>query len=219
MPDSITSKEFIEQQYKPLNEELARLRELNETDGVPLILRETEGMLSVLLDICKPERILEIGTAYGYSAAFFAAKCPNALITTIERNPKMIEKAVKCFEMLGLDDRVELLEGDAAEILRGIGENADTTAYDLVFIDAGKTHYREYLELSERLCRAGSLIVCDNILIHGWIYDRKKPGAKRHRTSVKYMKSFLKYIKDREDLTVSVSESGDGLAIIRLNDK
>ena len=64
---SITSKEFIEKQYKPINEELERLRMINEEDNIPLILRETEGLLSVLLDICKQTRILEIGTAYGYS--------------------------------------------------------------------------------------------------------------------------------------------------------
>ena len=66
----VTAKEFLEKQYKPLNEELFRLRKLNESDNVPLILRETESMLSVLLDITGPENILEIGTAYGYSAIF-----------------------------------------------------------------------------------------------------------------------------------------------------
>lgn len=214
--NALTSKEFIERQYRPLNEELAKFRDINEDDRIPLILRETEGLLSVLLDICKPLRILEIGTAYGYSSVFFAFKCPNARITTIERNPKMICKARHNFEMLGLSDRIEIIEGDASEVLDGMSVSEP---YDFVFIDAGKTHYKEYFDLSEKISAPGTLIVCDNILIHGWIYDRKKPGAKRHRTSVKYMKDFLKYIKDRDDLTVSISESGDGLAIIRLNDR
>ena len=217
MPDTkITPKEFIERQYKPLNESMANLREINERDSIPLILRETEGILSVLLDICKPSRILEIGTAYGYSSIFFAEKCPKARITTIEKSSNMIEKAKSNFDSFGLSERIELLEGDASEVLEGIDASKN---YDFVFIDAAKTHYKEYFELSEKLCKAGAVIVCDNILIHGWIYDRKKPGAKRHRTSVKYMKQFLDYLKNREDLNVSVSESGDGLAIIRLNDE
>ena len=212
----VTAKEFLEKQYKPLNEELFRLRNLNERDNIPLILRETESMLSVLLDITAPENILEIGTAYGYSAIFFASKCPDASITTIERNPKMAEKASSYFSEYGLSGRIRLIEGDAAEALKQL---SPSKPYDFVFIDAGKTHYREFFELSERLCAPGALIICDNILIHGWIYDRKKPGAKRHRTSVKYMNSFLEYLKNRDDISVSVSESGDGLAIIRLNDK
>ena len=211
----VNSKDFIERQYKALNESLSEFRDLNEKNRIPLILRETEGMLSVLLDICKPKRILEIGTAYGYSSIFFATKCPDALITTIERDPAMIAKASSYFREFAVSDRIEILEGDASEVLK---ELDNCPAYDFVFIDAGKTHYREYFDYSERLCKPGSVIVCDNILIHGWIYDRSKPGAKRHRTSVKYMNSFLNYIKEREDLTVSVSDSGDGLAIIRLND-
>ena len=213
---SITSKEFIEKQYKPINEELERLRMINEEDNIPLILRETEGLLSVLLDICKPTRILEIGTAYGYSSVFFATKCPKAFITTIERNPKMAEKALSNFKEYGVSGRIKLIEGDASDILK---EMEVSEPFDFIFIDAGKTHYKEYFEEAEKLSAPGAVTVCDNILIHGWIYDRKKPGAKRHRTSVKYMNSFLDYLKNREDLTVSVSESGDGLAIIKLNDK
>lgn len=217
MPDTVnTAKEFLEKQYKPLNEKLLKLRKLNENEKIPLILRETESLLSILLDITKPVNILEIGTAYGYSAVFFAAKCPDARITTIERNPKMAVKASSYFNEYGLSDRIHLIEDDASEALKQLQPEKP---YDFVFIDAGKTHYKEYFEAAEKLCAPGSLIVCDNILIHGWIYDKSKPGAKRHRTSAKYMNAFLEYIKNREDISVSVSESGDGLAIIRLNDK
>ena len=207
--------DFIEELYKPLSDELFELRRLNEEEGIPLILRETEDMLSVLLDIHKPHSILEVGTAYGYSSVFFAIKCPDARITTIEKSDKMLENAKITFEKYGLSDRIEILEGDAEEMLKSLSKSSK---YDFVFIDAAKTHYREYFDLAFDHLNSGAVIVCDDVLIKGWIYDRSLPGSKRHRTSVKYMKSFLEYIKSREDLSVAVTGSADGLAIIKLND-
>ena len=210
--------DFIETYYKPLDSGLEKLRAVNEEAGIPLILRETEGMLSLLLDVCRPKKILEVGTAHGYSSIFFACKCPDAKITTIERVDSMANQAAANIESYGLTDRIEILRGDAEEVLKDLNtKSEELNSYDFVFIDAGKTHYREYFDLSESLCKSDALIVCDNILISGWIYDRSLPGAKRHRTSAKYMKEFLEYLKIREDITVSVSGGGDGLAIIKLN--
>ena len=214
---AVASKQgvFIEGYHKSLSPELEKLRKENETENIPLILRETEDMLSVLLSLKKPESILEIGTAHGYSAIFFATKCPDAHITTIERSERMYDAAKACINDSGLSDRIELLKGDAEDIL---ANHRFKHSYDFAFIDAGKTHYREYFDLIEKICNPGAVIVCDNILINGWIYDRELPGARRHRTNVKYMKSFLEYINSREDLTVSLSSSGDGLAIIKLDE-
>ena len=214
---AVASKQgvFIEGYHKSLSPELEKLRKENETENIPLIMRETEDMLSVLLSLKKPESILEIGTAHGYSAIFFATKCPDAHITTIERSERMYDAAKACINDSGLSDRIELLKGDAEDIL---SNHRFKHSYDFAFIDAGKTHYREYFDLIEKICNPGAVIVCDNILINGWIYDRELPGARRHRTNVKYMKSFLEYINNREDLTVSLSSSGDGLAIIKLDE-
>ena len=210
--------DFIETYYKPLNPALEKLRATNEDAGIPLILKETEGMLSVLLDICKPRKILEIGTAYGYSSIFFSCKCPEAHITTIDRAEKFLNHAFKNIDEFGLRDRITVLQGEASEVLRDLNDDSnEMNSYDFVFIDAGKTHYKEYFELSESLCKSGALIVCDNILMSGWIYDRSLPGAKRHRTNAKYMREFLEYLKNREDISVSVSGGGDGLAVIKLN--
>ena len=214
---AVASKQglFIEGYYKSLSPDLEKLRKENETDNIPLILRETEDMLSVLLSLKKPKYILELGTAHGYSAIFFATKCPDAHITTIKKKKKMYDAAKTCIDDSGFADRIELFKGDAEDILSN--HKFDYT-YDFAFIDAGKTHYKEYFELIEKICNPGAVIVCDNILINGWIYDRELPGARRHRTNVKYMKSFLEYINSREDLTVSLSSSGDGLAIIKLDE-
>ncbi len=219
--DKVT--DYLSSYYRPLDEDLGEFRDLNEENGVPLILKETESFLSFLLEIIKPRRILEIGTAYGYSALFFARKLSEAHITTIDRNIHMIPVASSNFEDRPEGDRIDFRIGDAESMLEEMVEemNADPQSYepfDFVFIDAGKSHYRDFFDKAEQLARPGAVIVCDNILMHGWTVDRSYEGAKRHRTNVKYMRQFIEYINERKDLTVSLLSSGDGLAVIRLHD-
>ena len=219
--DKVT--DYLSSYYRPLDEDLGEFRDLNEENGVPLILKETESFLSFLLEIIKPRRILEIGTAYGYSALFFARKLPEAHITTIDRNIHMIPVASSNFEDRPEGDRIDFRIGDAESMLEEMVEemNADPQSYepfDFVFIDAGKSHYRDFFDKAEQLSGPGAVIVCDNILMHGWTVDRSYEGAKRHRTNVKYMRQFIEYINERKDLTVSLLSSGDGLAVIRLHD-
>lgn len=218
--DKVT--EYISSHYTPLDEDLRQFREYNEQNSVPLILRETESFLSLLLELAQPERILEIGTAYGYSALFFAKKMPQARITTIDRNEHMIPVAYENFACRPEGSRIDFRTGDADAVLdQMIEEQAVNAArpFDFIFIDAGKSHYRDFFDRAEKLARPGALIVCDNILMHGWTVDRSYQGAKRHRTNVKYMRMFIDYIHERDDLTVSLLSSGDGLAVIRINDR
>lgn len=212
-------KAFADGYHRPLDDQLGELRQLNEKEKVPLIMTETEGILRLLLELIKPERILELGTAHGYSALFFAKLLPGAFITTIERNPAMIEYAEKNISSFAEGSRIELRTGDAAEILKGLedelSEDKDCKAFDFVFIDAGKSHYREFFEAAERISTENAVIVCDNILMKGWIVEPEGKSAKRHRTSIKYMHRFLDYLYSREDLEVTLLTGGDGLAIIR----
>ena len=212
-------KEFIDGYHRPLDRELAELRRINEEYQIPLIMTETEGILRLLLDTIRPERILEIGTAQAYSALFFARLLPGAHVTTLERNPLMIEAAKKNIAAHIGGERIELREGDALEILKELGEElADDEGgelFDFVFIDAGKSHYREFFEAAEKLCSGDAVIVCDNILIKGWIVEPKGRSARRHRTSIKYMHRFLDYLYERDDLDVTLMTGGDGLAVIR----
>ena len=226
MPDvrDIPLKEFVDRQHKALDDDLSERRRSNEEEGVPLILSETEGILGLLLELTKPARILEIGTAHGYSALFFAKKLPDAHITTIERNPVMVQAAKSEFSSRKEGERIDFRVGDAAEILDDlVDELADadeSEKFDFVFIDAAKSHYREFLEAAEKICTEKALIACDNILLKGWIVQAEGSAAKRHRTNIKYMKKFLEYLRSREDVEVSILTGGDGLAIIRfINDK
>ena len=212
-------KDFIDGYYKPIDEDLAALRRMNEEADIPLIMTETEGILGLLTDLIRPSHILELGTAHGYSALFFAKKLPDAVITTIDRSPYMIEAARANFDSHKEGARIDFRTGDAPEILRMLAEEAekdpDFSRFDFVFIDAGKSHYREFFELSEKLCTEDAVIVCDNILMKGWIIETKGEEARRHRTSIKYMRQFIDYINSRDDLEVTLLSGGDGLAIIR----
>ena len=113
----IPFKEFVDSHHKAADEDLAELRRSNENEGVPLIFTETEEILGLLTGLTHPERILEIGTAHGYSSLFFAKKLPDARITTIERNPVMVEAARAEFASRSEGERIDFRVGDAQEIL------------------------------------------------------------------------------------------------------
>ena len=218
--DKIT--EYLDSHYKALDDEMLEFRRINEENGVPLILRETESYLRMMLHIIKPRKILEIGTAYGYSAIFFARCMPDSTVTTIDRGQRMIPVATKNFEEWPEGERIDFRVGDAREVLDSLIDELDgreEDKYEFVFIDAGKSHYKEFFDKATKLCKPGSIIVCDNILLRGWIVDRSYEGGKRHRTNIKYMKQFIDYINGREDLTVNLLSSGDGLAVIKLNEQ
>ncbi|MBR1987087.1 MAG: O-methyltransferase [Mogibacterium sp.] len=220
----IPFKEFVDSHHKAVDEDLAELRRTNEDADVPLIFTETEEILGLLTGLTHPSRILEIGTAHGYSSLFFAKKLPYAHITTIERNPVMVEAAKAEFASRKEGERIDFRVGDASEILNELvselSDADETEKFDFVFIDAAKSHYREFFEAAEKICTKDALIACDNILLKGWIVEAEGRDAKRHRTSIKYMKQFLEYLQQRDDLEVSILTGADGLAIIRfINEK
>ena len=220
----IPFKEFVDSHHKAVDEDLAELRRTNEDADVPLIFTETEEILGLLTGLTHPSRILEIGTAHGYSSLFFAKKLPYAHITTIERNPVMVEAAKAEFASRKEGERIDFRVGDASEILNELvselSDADETEKFDFVFIDAAKSHYREFFEAAEKICTKDALIACDNILLKGWIVEAEGRDAKRHRTSIKYMQQFLEYLQQRDDLEVSILTGADGLAIIRfINEK
>ena len=131
----------------------------------------------------------------------------------------MVKAAEAEFASRKEGQRIDFLVGDAAKILDGLvcrlAESDESKKFDFVFIDAAKSHYREFFDAAEKICTKDALIVCDNILLNGWIAAAEGKEAKRHRTSIKYMKQFLDYLRERDDLEVSILTGADGLAIIR----
>ena len=202
--------EYIYSLYHPLTENLSRLRDEGEKRHVPIILRDSETLLVTVIRMMQPKRILEIGTAIGYSAAVFSTAAPDAQITTIEIDPLYAEDAKKNLIDYG---NVQLIEGDAAQVMHEMAVNGEPEPFDLVFIDAAKSHYREFFDGALRLTGKGSVIICDNILMQARTVSEDYDERGRFRTNVKYMRSFLEYISGFEGAGTSILPAGDGMSI------
>lgn len=208
--DKVT--EFLRGYYKPLNEDLARLRAYGEEHNVPIILKETELYLNTLLEMYKPKKILEIGTAIGYSSIYFASVCEDAEIYTIEKDEEVSKQAEANIQDFGLQSRITCLVGDGEEQIeelyrRGICD------FDFVFIDAAKSHYTRFLQSSLSVCKVGAVILSDNIMQHGMTvyYDIEK--YRKHRTNVRKMREYLDFVCSDKRLNTSLMAIGDGVAL------
>ena len=204
--------QYIDGKYQSLSCAIDDIRLSAEARKIPIILRDTETMLMALVMSIKPERILEIGTAVGYSAACFAEVCPEAEITTIESRDIHCEEARKNLRRLGFADRVTVIEGDARDVLKDMADTEEEK-YDFVFIDAAKNHYREYWDQIMKLVKPDSVIVSDNVLLDGVTVSDEYLTTRRDRTSMMRMREYLDYITDADGVYTSVLPVGDGLAV------
>ena len=218
--------DYLNTFYEPLTKELSEFRQYSENRDVPVILRETEDFLSMLIDIVKPKRILEIGTAVGYSACFFAEKISsnrknycnesdNISVYTIEKDHDTYLKACNNVEKMGYSQYVHTYEGDGEEIIKRL-INEDTQKFDMVFIDAAKSHYKRFFEASLELSKEGALIVCDNTLFQAKVASDMYDPYGKHKTNIKKMREFNDYVSNDPRFSTSVLSVGDGLTIIKL---
>ena len=189
------------------SEFLEKLGEEALRASVPIIRRQTQSALRVLLAALRPEKILEIGCAVGFSAILMCLNC-DAQITTIENYEKRIGPARENFRRAGVEDRVELLFGDAAEILPKL-----TETYDFIFMDAAKGQYIHFLPEVIRLLRPGGMLVSDNVLQNGDLLESHFAVERRNRTIYKRMREYLYEITHREDLVTTILPIGDGLSL------
>lgn len=203
--------DYINRFYQVADPQLEALRLQAEVDDVPIILKETEDYLNTLLTIVKPKRILEIGTAVGYSAAYFAVKS-GAEVITIEKGEEVHLTAKSNIQALGLSERVRLLSGDGEEETLKLLE-AGEAPFDLVFIDAAKSHYKRFLDAAMKLCRPGSVIVADNVLFQAkTVSDEYDPSGK-HKTNIRRLREFIEYVYAHPALETSLVACGDGLTV------
>ena len=176
---------------------------------VPIIRKEMQSFLKVLLVLKKPTRILEVGTAVGFSALLMSENVPeNCRITTIEKYEKRIPIARNNFKRAGREEQIELLEGDALEILQKLEE-----PYDFIFMDAAKAQYIYYMPEVIRLLRTGGVLVSDNVLQDGDIIESRFIVERRNRTIHNRMRTYLYELKHHKELTTSIIPLGDGVAI------
>ena len=180
-----------------------------KADLVPVIRREMQSFLKVLLAIHRPLRVLEVGTAVGFSALLFCEYGPeNMQVTTIEKYEKRIPIARENFRRAGRENQITLLEGDAADILKELQES-----YDLIFMDAAKGQYIHFLDDVLRLMKPGSVLVSDNVLQGGDIIESHYAVERRNRTIYKRMREYLYELKHNDKLLTSVIPLGDGVTV------
>ena len=176
---------------------------------VPVIRREMQSLLKVLLMLQKPMRILEVGTAIGFSALLMSEYAPEGCrITTIENYEKRIPIARENFRRAGREEQITLIEGDAADVLRTL----DGT-YDFIFMDAAKGQYIHYLPDVLRLLTDGGCLVSDNVMQDGDVIESRFAVERRNRTIHARMREYLYELKHREDLVTSILPLGDGAAV------
>lgn len=176
---------------------------------VPIIRKETGSLLKTLVEMKRPERILEVGTATGYSALLMSEHMPEGCtITTIEKYEKRIPIARENFKRGGKEDVITLLPGDAAEILKSL-----SGPYDFIFMDAAKGQYIHFLPEVLRLMPAGGVLVSDNVLQDGDLIESRFAVTRRNRTIHARMREYLYTIKHMEELETAVIPIGDGVTI------
>ncbi|MCX7843531.1 MAG: O-methyltransferase [Clostridia bacterium] len=200
--------EYIRNTIKPSTGILAELEEFAEKNHVPIIQPEVARLLFVLGTIHKPKRILEVGTAIGYSAILMSGFLDGAgKIDTIERYELMVERAKENIRRAGLTDTISIITGDALEVLRCLDKK-----YDMIFLDGAKGQYGEFLAECERMLEAGGLLVSDNVLYKGMVAANELV-VRRKKTIVKRMRDYLDMLCKSDKFETSIIPIGDGVAV------
>ncbi len=190
--------------------ELKKIKEKALEAHIPIIMDDTLEVMEKYLKEEKPQRILEIGTAVGYSAICFTEfLAENGVIDTIERDTERVQEARENIKKTQVESKINIYEGDAVEILPTLNEK-----YDAVFIDAAKGKYPFFLKEALRMIKPNGIIFADNILYKGYVmsdYNKHK-----QRTAVRNLREYIKEVSENPNLETEILEVGDGLAISKI---
>ena len=191
-------------------EYLKEIEKYGRENKIPILLDESLDYIENILNELKPKRILEIGTAIGFSAICFSKYLTyDGRIDTIEIESLRVTEAEENVEKVGVQDKIRIMEGDALDILPYLNEK-----YDFVFIDAAKGKYNEFFEHALRLTDKDSIIIADNVLYKGYVlsdYNKHK-----QRTAVNKLRSFIDMVLNHPNLDAKLVEIGDGLIIAKV---
>lgn len=194
------------------NKQCLILKEIKQkalSEHIPIIMDETLLEIEKRMQEKKPTKILEIGTAVGYSAICFSKFLDeNGKIDTIERDEERVKEATENISQMELEDKINIIVGDAVEILPTLNEK-----YDMIFIDAAKGKYPFFLKEALRLLSDNGTIFADNILYKGYVmsdYNKHK-----QRTAVRNLREYIKEVTQNPNLETEILEVGDGLAITK----
>ena len=188
---------------------LEELEQYALQERVPVIRREMQSFIKMLLALQRPKRILEVGTAIGFSTLLMCEYGPaDVQITTIENYEKRIPLAKENFRKAGQESKITLLEGDATKILAGL-----SGSYDLIFMDAAKGQYIHWLPDVIRLLKKGGVLLSDNVLQDGNLIESHYIVERRDRTIYKRMREYLYQLKHDPLLETSILSLGDGVTV------
>ena len=213
--------DYLTNFYKPLTPELGELRTACEAEPVPIILRETEDFLNTFMDVTRPGSVLEIGTAVGYSAMFFAEKISQYItpdepcVVTIEKDGETYERAKKEISALGYDSLIECYNGDGEECIDKMIDKMGRVRFDLIFIDAAKSHYKRFLEASLKVLSDDGVIICDDTLFQGRPALEGEIPPRKHRTNTLALREFNEFVKTDPRFSSTHLAVGNGLTIIK----
>lgn len=195
---------------------MINLKELNDVkqkaleNHIPILMDDTLEKIEEILKQEKPKRILEIGTAVGYSASMFAkATEDECIIDTIEIDEERAKEAKENIKKIGVENRINIMVGNAVDILPTLNHT-----YDIVFIDAAKGKYPIFLQEGIRMIKNEGLILADNILYKGYVMSDY--NAHKQRTAVRHLREYIKEITENKNCESEILEIGDGLSITRV---
>lgn len=197
---------YLQSQIKQEDEFLKNLEDYAKKNKVPIVHPEVGRFLSILVKLKMPKRILEVGTAIGYSSLLMAKAC-NCEIVTVEKDEEMIDIARSNIEKAGFSQKIKVIGGDAAEVLPIL-----TGEYDMIFMDAAKGQYIEFLPDMERLLAKNGLIVTDNVLYQGMVASDDLV-IRRKITITKRLREYLTELSLGGRFETSILPLGDGLSL------
>ena len=189
---------------------LEEIKQFAREAWIPVILDDSLEYVKTLLSSLKPFRILEIGTAIGYSSAIFSEYLEaGGRIDTIEIDKQRIMLARANHKMLGVEDKINIIEGDALKVLAELNDT-----YDFIFIDGPKSHYIEYLPYCKKLLSERGIMLADNVIYKGMVTGPEFVKHKQ-RTAVMRLREFIDTVQKDEELQSELLEIGDGLLVMR----
>lgn len=198
---------FIRNLYKIKDPLLKNIEEYANKNYIPIAKPEVIQFLKTMIRLKKPKRMLEIGTAIGYSAINMIYSSENAKLVTIERDIDIAGIAKENFKKALLDDRIDLIIGDAVDVIPNL-----SNMYDLIFIDAAKGHYMDFFNQCLKILNDNGIVICDNVLYKGYISNETNVKHKR-RTIVYRIRDFLDKISKMDGLETTIISIGDGVSL------
>ena len=190
-----------------MNEIIEEMERYAEANNVPILEKDSIIFIKKLINQFNLNKVLEIGTAIGYSAILMSTANEYVEVTTIENDDKRYREALNNVKACGLDKRIDIVFNDAMDV------NLAGLKYDLIFIDAAKSQYIKYFEKFKNYLNPGGIIVTDNLKFHGFVNNKDKIESKNVKGIVEHLEEYIDFLNNNDDYTTKYFDVGDGLSV------